>query len=687
MTTSSKSKKSNTAPLEVSIKVGWLHCQKQVKLGGAGIRKVTFEGDEIDHITPEVIAQKASHMFFPGGQSKMGALSDMVVRLGTYSRDVVNTFTTLDGEPCSYLQHVKEFGLFRSTIKYYLMTTPKTTAKQQCDSEEETKDSKELKQRVTERERKDSKDAGEAKPTAGSVHSSSRGGIFNEISGLTLLDELEPQLMVISTANSPVGELCIEYEEIRESSYSEVLMRSLSYNIKQCYDLQSLLQPEIKETPLREYSPLEMGPYHVSRLQRGGIYYLNLEYEPSKENPEIEESRYTFPQADEEAGLILHPPSQMWGYDHGRLIAAVIASCHGEPNANYSWCKEGAVYKQGTFLSSICIDEPGTYFVRVEYGEAIEETDTFLVEPIRLKPETSSVVKVTTSTFTEDAPQPETLPVIDKSELTLADEIGSGSFGKVYKSDWAGTPVAVKVIKVRNAKRVSSLLENEIRVHSSVRHPYIVQMMGVSYLKNSIYLVSELVEGNNLDEILFKDDGSCDLDHNSKMSICRQLCQAIAYMHNLKPSIIHRDIKPANVIVSRNHVTKLCDMGLSQFKSTQSLNTKTSVSVPGTPQYMAPECLVSRKKATSASDIWSLGCTLVECFLCEDLWREELDKEENDGQVDALISILKAGEPPKSLNNLADSTQAVTHQVLAKCFDFTPSNRPTARDVLASLEH
>ena len=94
--------------------------------------------------------------------------------------------------------------------------------------------------------------------------------------------------------------------------------------------------------------------------------------------------------------------------------------------------------------------------------------------------------------------EPETLPVIDNMELSLGKKIGSGTFGTVYQANWAGTPVAVKVIKVRNAKRVSAPLENEVKVHSSVWHPNIAQMMGVSFLKNAIYIVSEFIDDDIL---------------------------------------------------------------------------------------------------------------------------------------------------------------------------------------------
>ena len=79
---------------------------------------------------------------------------------------------------------------------------------------------------------------------------------------------------------------------------------------------------------------------------------------------------------------------------------------------------------------------------------------------------------------------------------------GRCSFGTVYKGLSAGTNVAVKHIKVRNAKRLQASMESEIKVHSLVHHRNIVQIMAISFLKNPIHLVSKLIKGSNLDDLL-----------------------------------------------------------------------------------------------------------------------------------------------------------------------------------------
>ena len=96
--------------------------------------------------------------------------------------------------------------------------------------------------------------------------------------------------------------------------------------------------------------------------------------------------------------------------------------------------------------------------------------------------------------------------------------------------------------------------------------------MEISFLKNSIYIVSELIQGHNLEELIFSDgENSVAITFQScdKLYVGKQICQAVAYLHNLKPPVVRRDTKPANALVaSSTHVTK--NLGLSKLKSVQS---------------------------------------------------------------------------------------------------------------------
>ena len=216
-----------------------------------------------------------------------------------------------------------------------------------------------------------------------------------------------------------------------------------------------------------------------------------------------EEFHIAFPQASAQSNnLLIHSPSEIWGYDEKRLILGVVASCHMEANVWYVWYRDGIKIKEGNKNCCLPITSQGTYVVEVCCGE-VKETSmpVFVSSPSELEP---TVSKTNSTAATVSVPQ---LPVVDKQEINFSvkDEIGRGSYGVVYRGKWAGTDVAVKHVRIRNAKRLRLVMETEVRFHSMVRHPNIIQLMAVSYLKNSVYIVSELIKGRNLEDLLFND--------------------------------------------------------------------------------------------------------------------------------------------------------------------------------------
>ncbi len=83
-----------------------------------------------------------------------------------------------------------------------------------------------------------------------------------------------------------------------------------------------------------------------------------------------------------------------------------------------------------------------------------------------------------------------------------------------------------------------------------------------------------------------------------------QVLHGLLYLH--EQGVIHRDIKGANILTTKEGLVKLADFGVA----TRATGLSES-SVVGTPYWMAPE-VIELSGATTASDIWSLGCTVIE---------------------------------------------------------------------------
>jgi Protein kinase domain len=259
---------------------------------------------------------------------------------------------------------------------------------------------------------------------------------------------------------------------------------------------------------------------------------------------------------------------------------------------------------QGTTASSSAAAIAGNSVIALPGSQSdLNETIPYATEAIH------SVLKINIGEVT-----------INKDEM-----LGRGAFGVVFKGVWLGTPVAVKQITVRKKKGQISHLQHEVKkeveLNGIVRHPYIVQCLAYAVEEPIVYIMSELVVGHNLDDIIFDANCTMSLTDAEKHTVAKQILMALAYLHGLKPPMVHQDVKPANVLIdSRTRVAKLCDFGLGRLRELHQMSASYAMGVVGTPVYMAPEILLMMKKGREPSDMWSLGCTLVEMFAEQMAW-------------------------------------------------------------------
>jgi serine/threonine protein kinase len=170
-----------------------------------------------------------------------------------------------------------------------------------------------------------------------------------------------------------------------------------------------------------------------------------------------------------------------------------------------------------------------------------------------------------------------------------------------------------------------------------------------------------------------------------------QLLSGLAYLH--KNGVVHRDVKVANVLVDEAGTVKLADFGASKILSRlqqseeatspndharapqweSSLQARGITTTKGTPLYMAPEVAFGAVH-TSKSDIWSVGCTVLQMLTGKEPWSECAD-----ASLFALMQRIAATTcgPP-----LPDFVSAEAISFLKLCFQRDPNDRPTAADLL-----
>ncbi|HEU4656755.1 MAG TPA: serine/threonine-protein kinase [Capillimicrobium sp.] len=192
----------------------------------------------------------------------------------------------------------------------------------------------------------------------------------------------------------------------------------------------------------------------------------------------------------------------------------------------------------------------------------------------------------------------------------LVRRLGAGGFGTVWLAhdERLDRPVAVKRIPLDDGDPERA--EREAQAAARLSHPGIVTLYETGADDEACYLVSELVRGATLRDLL--DEGA--LSDRDVVEIGASLCEALAHAHGR--GVIHRDVKPGNVMVPEQRAegapaAKVCDFGIARIVGGEAL-TRTG-DVVGTLAYMAPE-QAEGKRVTAASDVYALGLVLYEAL-------------------------------------------------------------------------
>jgi hypothetical protein len=196
--------------------------------------------------------------------------------------------------------------------------------------------------------------------------------------------------------------------------------------------------------------------------------------------------------------------------------------------------------------------------------------------------------------------------VLDRYRLVR--RLGAGGFGVVWLAHDEHLDRAVALKRIGVAGQDPARAEREALAAARLGHAGIVALYEAGRDDDAVYLVSELVRGRTLDELIA--DG--DLSDRDVLRIGVALCDALTHAHGR--GVVHRDVKPSNVIVPDDPaagVAKLTDFGIARVLGDDAL-TRTG-DVVGTLAYMAPEQAEGRQSGESA-DLYSLAIVLYEAL-------------------------------------------------------------------------
>jgi eukaryotic-like serine/threonine-protein kinase len=182
--------------------------------------------------------------------------------------------------------------------------------------------------------------------------------------------------------------------------------------------------------------------------------------------------------------------------------------------------------------------------------------------------------------------------------------IHEGGFGLIYLAQdiYTQQKLAIKQ-NINPDPKFQKQLLIEADILQKVHHPNLPKVICTHTDGNSSFIVRDYIDGINLEDYVEKYG---ELHFDKAIEYITQIANAVAYLHDLTPSIFHRDIKPANIILTPESKLYLIDFGIAKEYSSSKTNTVAQAISPG---YSPPE-QYSRGKTTNKSDIYSLAATL-----------------------------------------------------------------------------
>ena len=257
----------------------------------------------------------------------------------------------------------------------------------------------------------------------------------------------------------------------------------------------------------------------------------------------------------------------------------------------------------------------------------------------------------------------------------LDERIGFGGVGTVWKAFDVKLErlVAVKTLDVtltHEDPEAVARFRREAVATAGLIHPNIVAVYDTGLDGNTAYLVMELLSGPSLREMI-ADQGF--LEFGDGLAIARQVADALAAAHRI--GIVHRDIKPGNIMM-QNEVPKIVDFGIARLeqKAGESL-TRPAMAI-GTPAYISPEQALG-DPATTSSDIYSLGCTIMAMFAGRPPFVAEQP---------LALTRMHVSERPPHLAELRPDTPQGLDQLVSRMLSKLPEARPTADEVRMALD-
>ena len=271
--------------------------------------------------------------------------------------------------------------------------------------------------------------------------------------------------------------------------------------------------------------------------------------------------------------------------------------------------------------------------------------------------------------------------------------LGEGSYGSVEEAEIPGATCVVKKLheallppptEAHGADRMAATFVAECRLMSTVRHPHIVQFLGVCLLPGSrlpaLIMEKLLIDLHNLLE------NNSPVPLSMKHSILLGVSKGLTYLHTRSPAIIHRDLSARNVLLNSAMVAKIADLGNSRIINVRPSQLMTMTKNPGNMWYMPPEAQDDASKYNTSIDVFSFG-NLSLFTLTQQFPKVKAATYTNprNGRVIGLTEVERRVESFDWLHHELGRNHPLV-DLAEECLQNLHTNRPPITEVLQRLE-